>query len=186
MTIVLCMFVKISWDAETNNVVFKTFACRGCGKADAWKCRSWSVAWAGIGDCIFILSVFYMNKKYMLIHLYMYTLFWAGIGDWILVLIVFYMNKKYTFIHLYIYTLCCTSYVSEGVTSYPCSATWCSCPCKMFMFTFFLMVIYVPAWWKCSRGKCSPALPSNICTSRSAARSSWPACSKCSPSRWQC
>ena len=165
--------------------MFETFACWGRGKADAWKRRSWSVTWAGIGDCIFVVIVFYMNKKYMLIHLYIYTLFWAGIGDCIFVLIVFYMNKRYMLIHLYIYILCCTSYVSEGVTSYPRSATGCSCSVKMFMFTLFLWS-YVPAWWKCSRGKCSPALPSNICTSRSAARSSWPACSKCSPSSWQC
>ena len=45
------------------------------------------------------------------------------------------------FLHLYIYILCCTSYVSEGVTSYPRSATGCSCPVEMFMFTLFPKVI---------------------------------------------
>ena len=101
---------------------------------------NYTLFWAGIGDCIFVWIVFYMNKKYIFTHLYIHTLLWAGIGDCILVLIVFYMLTKYTFIYLYIYTLCCTSYVSEGVTSYPRSSTWCSCPVKMFMFLLFLMV----------------------------------------------
>ena len=54
-----------------------------------------------------------MNKKYILIHLYIYTLFWAGIGDCILdscINCILFEQEihVYIFVHLYImlYLLC--------------------------------------------------------------------------------